>query len=268
MTPLRRTALVGGVLYLVTFATSIPAVGLYDKVLHNPAYVLGTGGDGGIVWGALLEVILGLAGIGTAVVLYPVATRESETAALGFVAARVLESAMIFVGIVSLLSVLTLRQHVAGTAGADAASLVTVGHSLVALHNWTLLLGPGLIPAVNAVCLGTVMYRSGLVPRVIPTIGLIGAPILFASFTAALFGAWPQFSPPAALAAIPVAAWELSLGLWMTVKGFRVPQTTSDVEPASVRDVEPASVRTNRIAAGPSQRGANNSETKASSLAL
>jgi hypothetical protein len=227
MTPLRTTALAAGVLYLVTFITSIPALAFYDKVLHNPACVLGAGADGGVVWGALLEVVLGMAGIGTAVVLYPVVKRHSETAALGFVTARVLESAMIFVGVVSLLSVLTLRQHVAGTPGADAASLVTAGHALVAMHNWTLLLGPGLMPAVNAVCLGSVMYRSRLVPRIIPTIGLIGAPMLLASFTAALFGAYAQFSTPAALIAFPVAVWELSLGVWMIVKGFR---TSDDSE--------------------------------------
>jgi len=231
MTPMRKTALAAGVLYLITFVTSIPALAFYDKVLHNPAYVLGAGSDGGIVWGALLEVVLGIAGIGTAVILYPVARRQSETAALGFVTARVLESAMIFVGIVSLLSVFTLRQNVAGSHGADPGALVTAGHSFVALHNWTLLLGPGLMPAVSGLCLGTVMYRSRLVPRIIPTIGLVGVPLLVASFTAALFGAWAQFSTPAALAAIPIAAWEFSLGVWMTVKGFRPVAETPDRAP-------------------------------------
>jgi len=238
MTPMRKTALVAGVLYLITFVTSIPAVAFYDKVLHNHAYVLGAGPDGGVVWGALLEVILGFAGIGTAVVLYPVAKRYSETAALGFVAARVVETAMIFVGVISLLAVSTLRQSVAGAAGADAGALVTAGHSLVALHNWTLLLGPGVIPAVNALCLGYVMYRSGLVPRIIPTIGLIGAPILLASATAALFGAWAQFSTPAGLLAFPIALWEFSLGVWMTVKGFRTPEAPSDATSTSAPHVE------------------------------
>lgn len=120
--------------------------------------------------------------------LYPVVKRQSETAALGFVTARVLEAAMIFVGILSLLSVLTLRQDLAGASGADAASLATTGQSLVAVHDWTFLLGPGIIPGVNALFLGYILYRSRLVPRMLPTLGLIGAPILFASATATVFG--------------------------------------------------------------------------------
>jgi hypothetical protein len=236
MTPLRRTALAAGVLYLVTFATSIPALGLYDGVLNDPGFVVGAGGSGGVLWGAFLEVILGLAGIGTAVALYPVAKRHSERAALGFVTARVVEAAMIFVGVVSLLAVFTLRQDVAG-AGADTASLVTTGRALVAVHDWTFLLGPGFMSAVNALCLGTVMYRSRLVPRIIPTVGLVGAPILLASSTASLFGAFDQVSAPAMVLALPIAAWELSLGIWMTAKGFRAPAATGAATAEPVRSV-------------------------------
>ena len=221
MTPLRKTALIAGVLYLTTFVASIPVkFGLYDDVLNNPNFVLGAGSDRGVLWGALLEVICGLACIGTAVTLYPVARRQSERGALGFVTARVLEASMIFVGIVSVLSVFTLRNDF-GTSGGDSGSLLSVGHSLVAVHDWTFLVGPGVIAAVNALLLGSVMYRSGLVPRVIPKIGLIGAPILLASCMATLFGAYDQVSSWAALGAFPVAIWELSLGGWMAFKGFK-----------------------------------------------
>lgn len=219
MTPLRMTALAAGVLYLITFATSIPALVLYDGVLNDPGFVHGAGSGDAVAWGAVLEIVLGLAAVGTAVVLYPVLRRWSRTLALGFVAARTLEAAMIFTGIVSLLSVLTLRQDVA----ADAASLDTTTRALVAIHDWTFLIGPGLMPAVNALCLGTVLYRSGLVPRVIPAVGLVGAPILIASAVATIFGAVDQVSAWAFAAALPIAAWELSVGLWMTVKGFREP---------------------------------------------
>jgi hypothetical protein len=218
MTPLRRTALVAGVLYLVTFATSIPALGLYDGVLNDPGFVQGAGSGDAVAWGAVLEIILGIAGIGTAVVLYPVLRHWSRTLSLGFVTARTLEAAMIFTGVVSLMSVLTLRQD---AAGADAASLDTTAQALVAVHDWTFLLGPGLMPAVSALCFGTIMYRSGLVPRIIPAIGLVGAPILLASGIATLFGAYDQVSSWALLAALPIATWELSVGVWMTVKGFR-----------------------------------------------
>jgi len=237
MDPMRKRAIVAGALYLITFITSIPALALYHGVLNNPRWILGAGSDTGVLWGAFLEVICALAGIGTAVTLFPVVKRHSETAALGFVTARVVEATMIFVGVLSLLSIVTLRHGPAGASGADAASLVTTGRSLVALHDWTFLLGPGLMPAVNALCLGYVLYRSGLVPRVIPMLGLIGAPLLLASDTATLFGLFGQLSPAATVAAFPIAAWEFSLGVWLVVKGFRPSPLTSNSS-GSIRDLE------------------------------
>ena len=217
--PMRKTALVAGVLYLVTFVGSIPALPLYHNILHNPSYILGGASDTGVLWGAVGEVICAIAGIATAVALYPVAKRHSQTASLGFVTSRVIEASMIMVGVLSVLSLVTL--HKAGASGADAASMVSTGRSLVALHDWTFLFGPGVMPAINALCIDTVMYRTGLVPRIFPTIALIGAPMLLAAAVAILFGAFAQVSTWSALAAFPIAAWEFSFGVWMTVKGFR-----------------------------------------------
>jgi hypothetical protein len=236
MDSLRKTALVAGVLYLVTF-TAIATFALYGPV-HDPGYIVGPGPDTGVLWGGLLEVIVALACIGTAIALYPVVKRQNEAFALGFVAARVLEAAVIFVGVVSLLTVVTLRQD---PAAADAASLVTTGASLVSFHDWTFLLGQGLIPGVNALLLGYVLYRSGLVPRVIPLMGLIGAPLLLASATATLFGVYEQVSLWSGIATIPIAAWELSLGVWLVVKGFKPSPITAGMTaagtPPAYRDV-------------------------------
>jgi hypothetical protein len=220
MDPMRRTSLTAGILYLITFV-SIPTLVLYQPVREHADFVLGAGSDTGVLWGALSEVVVALAGIGTAVVLFPVAKRQSETAALGFVTARVLEASLIIVGVVSLLSVVTLRHDVAGTAGADPASLVTTGHTLAAVYDWAFLLSQSLMPVVNALCLGYVMYRSGLVPRILPVVGLVGAPLLLASDIAIFFGVYDRMAPVAALAALPIAAWEFSLGVYLTVKGFR-----------------------------------------------
>ncbi len=221
MDSLRKTALAAGVLYLITFITSIPAVALYGPVLNTPDYIVGSGADARVLLGGLLEVILALSCIGTAVALFPVVKRQNEGIALGFVAARVLEAAVIVTGVVSLLSVVSLRQSLAGAAGADTPSLVIAGKSLLAIHNWTFLLGPGLIPGVNALLLGTLMYRSGLVPRAIPLLGLIGGPLLLASATATLLGVYPQVSVWSGIATVPVALWELSLGVWLVAKGFK-----------------------------------------------
>ena len=165
-------------------------------------------------------MIIAIAIIGTAVTLFPIVKRQNEGFALGYVAARVLESTVIVVGIISLLSVVTLRQDLAGTAGPDAASLVTVGKSLVAVHDWTFLLGPGLVPGVNGVLVGYLMYTSRLVPRPLALLGLVGGPLLFASGIAVLFGVIEAGSVWQGIASIPVAAFEVLLGIWLIVKGF------------------------------------------------
>jgi uncharacterized protein DUF4386 len=218
---LRKTSLAAGGLYVLTFAASIPALFLIAPVLSNPDYVIGAGADTQVMLGCFLDLITALAGIGTAVALFPVVKRQSEALALGFVTSRMFEAAAIAIGIVSILSVVTLRQDFAAAGGTDPAQLVTIGHSLVAVRNWTFLLGPNYMAAVNALLLGTLMYRSRLVPRLIPVVGLIGAPLLFAASTALLFGVIERSSMVFNLAVAPIFAWELSLGLWMLVKGFR-----------------------------------------------
>jgi hypothetical protein len=216
----QKIARVTGVLFLITFITSIPAaLILYVPVLDNPNYIAGGGGaDNGVFLGASLELLLIIANIGTAVVLWPVLKRVNEIAALGFVTARVVECVFIAVGILSLLTVVTLRQE---AAGADAGSLLTVGKSLVALHDWTFLLGPGFVVGVgNGLLLGYLMYRSGLVPRRMAMLGLVAGPVLCAAGIAVLFGVFEAGSVWQIIATIPEFFWELGLGIWLIVKGF------------------------------------------------
>src|SRR5271165_5932810 len=233
MTSTRKTALVAGVFYLITFI-SIPTLALYGPVKNHRDWILSSGSHTGVLVGALLEVIVALAGIGTAVTLYPVVKRQNEGAALGFVAARILEAGMIFTGVISLLSLVTLRHDLGGAAGANAAALVTTGASHVAVYNGTMLLGQTLMPCINALLLGSLMYRSRLVPRIIPVIGLIGAPLLIAAVIATLFGGGiGHVSAFAAIATFPVAAWEFSLGVWLVVKGFKPCPITAEMTAAS-----------------------------------
>ncbi len=217
---LRRTAFLGGAFYVLTFLSSIPATLLLAPVLDDPRYVLGTGPSTQVVVAAGLEIVNALACIATAVVLFPVVKRQSETLALGFVASRVLEAAILVTGVVSVLAVVTLRRDVAGTAGADPDSLVAVAAGLVAVRDLTLLLGPGMAIA-NALLLGTLMYRSRLVPRVIPLLGLVGAPLLLAANILTMFGYSEQFSLLSLVALPGIFFWELSLGVYLMVKGFR-----------------------------------------------
>ena len=217
MSSARRTALVAGVFYLITFASSIPAVFLLDPVLSNANYVIGAGADTQVTLGALLDTVNALACIGTAVALFSIVKRQHEGFALGFVTTRMFEAAVIMIGVVSLLAVVTLRQE---PAGADEGALVAVSQGLVAVRDWTFLLGPGLMPAFNAILLGWLLYRSRLVPRAIPVVGLIGAPLLISSAIGMMFGVNDATTVWAAVATLPIALWELAVGLWMAIKGF------------------------------------------------
>lgn len=233
MSPLRKTALVAGALYLITFATSIPARVLFAPVRNDPNYILGPGlADTQILFAGLLEVLLAFSNIGTAIALYPVVKRQNQGVALGFVGSRTLEAAIIMIGAVALLSVVTLRQS---GAGADALG---ASHALVAMYDWTFLFGPGFMACVNALLLGSLLYRSGLVPRIIPLVGLIGAPLLFASNLAVLFGVWEQTSLPAGIATVPIALWEISVGVWLVVKGFNPSPITAGMNDARTRPAD------------------------------
>jgi hypothetical protein len=220
MDSMRKTALAGGVLYLITFLASIPAVFLLDPVLTNPNYIIGAGADTQVLFGAFLDLVTALAGIGTAVALYPVIKRRSGAASIGFVTTRMFEGAVIVIGVACLIAVVNLRQAGA-VAGTDATALVAVGQGLVAVRDVTFLVGPGLMPGLNALFLGYVLYRSGLVPRIIPAMGLIGAPLFLVSASLSIIGLNDQFSVLSAIALPLIFVWELSVGLWLTFKGFR-----------------------------------------------
>ncbi|MEV0285890.1 MULTISPECIES: DUF4386 domain-containing protein [unclassified Kribbella] len=210
--PTRNHARVAGIFYLITFAASLPAFALIQAAV-NPDLTVAAGHDNRLLTAGLLDFVTALAGIGSAVALYPVLKRVNQAFALGLVTSRLVEASIIMTGVVSLLTVVTLNQEVTGVTGSTQA--------LVAVRDWTFLFGPGFMASINAVLLGTLMYKSRLVPRIIPTLGLIGAPLLIAANVATLFGHNEQTSGVTMLATLPVAGWELSLGIWMTFKGFR-----------------------------------------------
>ncbi len=219
MTALRKTSLAAGVLYLLTFV-SIPTLALYQAV-RKPEFILGAGPDTPVLIGGILEMIVALTCIGTAVALYPVLNRQNRSLALGFVGIRVLEAATIFSGVVTLLAVVTLRQTGAGPGALDTA------RGLIALHDWTFTLGQGTLPAVNDLLLGILLYKSGLVPRALALIGLVGSPIVVASVIAKYFGLYDELSAWSLLGALPVAVFEFSLGVYLIVKGFKTCRITT-----------------------------------------
>ena len=229
-TPSRKLAITAGMLYLITHVTSIGAFVLYDPILHNTDYIAGPGPDTQVLLGVLFEIILGLAVVGTAVTLFPVMKRWNEGVALGYVGLRTLEAGVIAVGVIPLLAVVTLRQQMAETVAADPATLTTVSSTLVALYQWTVLLGPGLVCGTNTVLMAYLMYRSRLVPRFIPVLGLIGGPLIFIVNAAKMFGSIEQNSPLLLFAVFPIFAWEVSLAIWLIVKGFNRSAVASELD--------------------------------------
>ena len=216
----QKRARVFGVLFLITFITSIPALALYQPVLDDPVgYIAGAGHDTQILFAALLELLLIVANIGTAVVLFPIARRQNEELALGYVTARVIECTFILAGILSVLGIITLRNQVAGAAEG------TVAYTLAGIKDWTFLLGPGWVVGWgNGLILGYLMYRSELVPRRAAWLGLIGGPLLIVTGTAIMLtGNDPSSTLRSlqGLATIPEFLWELFLGIYCTIWGFR-----------------------------------------------
>jgi hypothetical protein len=224
-----------GVLFLITFVTSIPALALYQPVLDDPVgYIAGAGQNDQIVFGALLELLLIVANIGTAVVIFPILRRQNEELSLGYVTARLFECAFILVGIVAVLGIVTLQKEAAG------ANEGTVAYTLAAIKDWTFLLGPGWVVGWgNGLILGYLMYKSGLVPRRMTWLGLVGGPLIIFSGTLVMFGVADAGGALQGLATIPEGLWELSLGLYCAVKGFR---PSSPILRAEAREVGSAAI--------------------------
>jgi hypothetical protein len=211
MTATRKTSLTAGILYLLTFI-SIPTLSLYHEI-HQPNFITSSAPSSDVVLGGILELLMALACIGTALAFYPVLKKQNESLALGFVAARILEATLIFAGVASLLTVLSLR-----SLGSESQVLA---RGLVMLYDRLFLISQSFIPAVNALLLGTLLYQTRLVPRILPIIGIIGAFTLVAGDVAVLYGVYDQRAPEIALTVIPIALWEFSLGLYLTFKGFK-----------------------------------------------
>jgi len=227
-------ARVFGVMYLITFATSIPALALFQPVLDDPAgYIAGGGSDTRIYFGVLLEFLLIVSNIATAVVLVPLLRRHDEIFTVGYVTARIMECTFIAIGIVCVLGIVSLRSD-----SPDAASLAT---SLAAMKDWTFLLGPGMVVGIgNGLILGWLMYTSGLMPRPLAILGLVAGPVLILSGIGVLFDLYDPGAAPQALATIPEAVWELSLGIYPLIWGFRRTRVVEVYEAARQRDIDRA----------------------------
>lgn len=232
----RRTALWAGLWFIGTFVFSIPALFIYGSILNDQNYVVGAGADARVHLGGLFEILTGVAGIATAVVLYRIVRRVSESIALGYVALRIVETLIIIIGVISLLSVVTMRKNFAATAGADPALYLGIGKALLAIHDWTFIIGPAFCAVIgNGIMLGYLLYRGQLVPRRWAMFGMVAGAIGLVSALAQLFNIWENGSTASALFIVPEIIWEAFVGIYLTFKGF-TPSPVLPDEPVSLTD--------------------------------
>ncbi len=216
----------------ITFFGSIPALLLYHSILHDHNYILGPSSEGKVELAALLEIAVIIANIGVAVVMFPILKRQSERLALGYVASRIVEGTMIAVGVIALLSILTLGDNLAASIGAGSGSLVIAGRTLVAIHDWSFVMGPGFAVGVDDLLLGYLMYTTGLMPPRLAMVGLVGGPLIFIGKALVVFGAFSIYSSGAGIFAAPVFIFEASFAIYLIVWGFR-PSHVLTGEPAT-----------------------------------
>lgn len=232
----RQTMLRFGIFFILTFVTSIPsALFLYTPLVDDPAgYVLGNGEDNRVLFGVILEIGLVVVNAGTALILYPVARRFSETFSIAYVASRLFESVMIAIGVLSIMSVLALRQDLGGLNAANADSVATAATALMGVHKATFLLGPAFCAGFgNGILLGYIMWKSRLMPRKLAILGLVGGPLALVTAVAVTFGAWEQISLAGFLLTLVEIIWELTIGFYLTVRALKLRGKASAVSTGS-----------------------------------
>lgn len=217
----RKNEIIVGVLFILATVTAITGLALYQPVLNDPDYIIkGSANETQVIWGAFCELILAFSVIGTSIMMYPILNKENESIAIGYVCFRLLEASIIIIGIISLLSVVTLNQEFAKSADPNVISFLTAGKLLVTVHNLTFLFGPNLALGTGTLMMSYILYKSKLVPRFIYVLGLVGGPLIFASAVLVMFGVFPQISVWGAMLAIPVFVYEMTLAIRLIGKGF------------------------------------------------
>lgn len=213
-----------GVLFILAAVTSIiGGLILYKPILNDPDYLIqGSAHANEVVLGAVMELILVVSAVGTATTMFPILRKFNEAIALWHVCFRFLEAVVITVGVISVLSLLTLSQDYVAVGAPDIASYQVSGKLLKAVHDYTFLLGPNFFLGINTMMYSYIFYKSRLVPRFIPMLGLTGSGLIILAALLEMFGVIDQISAWGAILALPIFANEMTLAVWLIMKGFNV----------------------------------------------
>ncbi|MDI6033720.1 DUF4386 domain-containing protein [Flavobacterium sp. LB2P84] len=225
MNSIRKNAIIVGVLFILAAVSAIIGLALYQPILNDPDFIIkGAANNTQVIWGAFFELILAFSVIGISYMMYPILKKKNENIAIGYVCFRLLEGTIVVIGIISLLSLVTLNQDFSKVSNQNVSSFLIAGKLLVAVHNWTFLFGPNFALGPSTLMMSYFLYKSKLVPRYISIFGLVGGPLIFTSAVLVMFGVFLQVSVWGAILAIPVFAYEMSLAIWLIVKGFNSTQ--------------------------------------------
>lgn len=217
----QKAAKIVGVLFILAAVTAVVGLNLYNPILKGPDYLLnGAKHANQAVLGAVMELVLVVSAIGTATTMFPILRKYNETIALWHVCFRFLEAIIITVGVISVLSLLTLSREFAAGGAPDPVAFQASGIVLKAIHDWTFMLGPLFMLGINTMMYSYIFYKSKLVPRFIPILGMTGATCVFVCALLVMFGVIEQISVLGGILALPVAANEMILAVWLIVKGF------------------------------------------------
>ncbi|KAB1157979.1 DUF4386 domain-containing protein [Flavobacterium luteum] len=221
MNLIRKNAIIVGTLFILAAITAIIGLVLYQPILNDPNYIIkGSVNNIQVIWGAFFELILAFSVITISFMMYPILKMKNENIAIGYVCFRLLEATIIIIGIISLLSIITLNQDFSKVSNQNVASFLIAGKLLVAVHNWTFLFGPNFALGPSTLLMSYFLYQSKRVPRYISILGLIGGPLIFISAVLVMFGVFLQVSVWGTILAIPVFAYEMTLAIWLITKGF------------------------------------------------
>ena len=224
----RRIGIVVGALFIVATVGSILGSVALGSVLDGPDYLVNVAAhESRVILAVLLFLVAASSAFATAFLLFPILRRHSEGLAAGYVGIRGFENVFYVAGVVGLLIMLTVSQTDAvGTTG--ASDLPSMGAALLALHDWSVLIGTLIFFALGSLTINYVLYRSGLVPRWLSLWGIVGAVLVFSYGLLGILGVDTGLGSPFMLLAMPIALQEMVFAVWLIVKGFNRPAVQLD----------------------------------------
>lgn len=209
-----------GWFFIAAAVSSIIGLKLYDPILNESNFLLSASNNySQIVFGAVNELILCVTATGTGIMLFPLLKRYNERMALGYLSFRLLEVVFIMIGTISVLTALAVSENYANGVIRDKDNAQNLMLTFIYLHKWTFMLGPNFMLAINTFLYSYVFSKSNVVPKNLARLGISASLLIMLAAILEMFGVIQQISIWGILLALPVALYEMTLAIWLIVKG-------------------------------------------------